>query len=361
MKVVLAHDYLTQRGGAERVVLSMAKAFPRSPLYTSLFDPDGTFPEFQALEVRPAAVNRLPVLRRHHRLAFPLLAPTMSSLRVEADVLVCSSSGWAHGIRTNGRKLVYCHAPARWLYQTDRYVRTLGLPAKAAARALGFPLKHWDRQAAATASRYIVASTHVAHMVEKVYGRRAHVLPPPPALPPDGPTRALPDIEPGFILCVSRLLPYKNLDAVVEALALHSRDRLVLVGSGPDEARLREAAGPNVRFLGSISDEVLRWLYSTCVAVVAASYEDFGLTPLEAASFGKPAVVLRFGGFLDTVRENETGVFFDVPTPDAIAAALAKVSTTNWDANTIRTHAAAFSEQRFVERLRALVAAEGAL
>jgi glycosyltransferase involved in cell wall biosynthesis len=360
MRVVLAHDYLTQRGGAERVVLSMAKAFPGSPLYTSLFDPDGTFPEFRALEVRPAAVNRFSLLRRHHRLAFPLLAPMVTSLRLEADVLVCSSSGWAHGIRTTGRKLVYCHAPARWLYQTDRYVRTLGLPAKAAARALGFPLRRWDRRVAATASSYVVASTHIAQMVEGVYGRRPHVLPPPPALRPDGATRPLPDIESGFILCVSRLLPYKNVDAVVDALALRPRDRLVLVGSGPDEARLRKAAGPNVRFLSSVSDEVLRWLYSTCAAVVAASYEDFGLTPLEAASFGKPAVVLRFGGFRDTVRENETGLFFDVPTPDAIAAALAKVSTTSWDADTIRVHAAAFSEQRFIERLRSLVADEEA-
>ncbi len=360
MKVALAHDYLTQRGGAERVVLSMTRAFPEAPVYTSLFDPGATFPEFHTVDVRPSTLNRLGLLRRHHRLAFPLLAPAVSSIRVNADVLVCSSSGWAHGIRTDGRKLVYCHAPARWLYQSDRYVRPLGVPARMAACAFCPPLRRWDRRTAATARRYLVASTHVASMVEEIYGLRAAVLPPPPALRPEGLAEAVPGLEPGFLLCVSRLLPYKNVDAVVAALDLRPRDRLVVVGTGPDEARLRATAGPNVQFVGAVRDEVLRWLYGACAAVVAASFEDFGLTPLEAASFGKPAAALRFGGYLDTVSEGETGLFFGEPAPGAIAAALAELSTVPWEAEKLRARASAFSEERFVERLQAFVAEEGA-
>src|SRR5581483_232758 len=103
------------RGGAERVVLSLAHAFPGAPLYTSLYEPAGTFPAFADLDVRTMRLNRLAMLRRDHRLALPLLAPAFSQLRVEADVTVCSSSGWAHGARTSGRKVVYCHTPARWL------------------------------------------------------------------------------------------------------------------------------------------------------------------------------------------------------------------------------------------------------
>ena len=107
-------------------------------------------------------------------------------------------------------------------------------------------------------------------------------------------------------------------------------------------------------FVGRVTDTELRWLYANCRALVAASYEDFGLTPLEAAGFGKPTAALRFGGFLDTVEEARTGVFFDEPTPRAIAAALRELLATSWSAETAIASAARFSEERFVERLRAV-------
>ena len=110
--------------------LSLTRAFPGAPVYTSLYDPDGTFPEFAEVDVRTLPINRLAPLRRYHRLALPLLAPSFSRLKVKADVVICSSSGWAHGARVEGRKIVYCHTPARWLYQSDRYLR--GRAARAA-------------------------------------------------------------------------------------------------------------------------------------------------------------------------------------------------------------------------------------
>jgi glycosyltransferase involved in cell wall biosynthesis len=357
--VALAHDYLTQRGGAERVVLSMTRAFPGAPLYTSLFEPRGTFPEFSSVDVRPSALNAVAPLRRHHRWALPFLAPAVASIRIDADVVLCSSSGWAHGIRTAGRKLVYCHAPARWLYQTNRYVRDLGLPARVAAGALAAPLRRWDRGAAASANRYLVNSSHVAAMVKAAYGIDAQVLHPPPALQAGGVSEAIPNVEPGFFLCVSRLLPYKNVTAVVEAFASRPHDRLVVIGSGPDESRLRAMAPPNVRLVGTVGDERLRWAYAACAGVIAASYEDFGLIPLEAASFGKPAAVLRFGGYLDTVREGETGVFFDQPTAEHVAASVDELQARVWGGDILRTHAERYSEARFIEHLRALVADEG--
>jgi hypothetical protein len=131
-RVALAHDYITQRGGAERVALAMARAFPASALHTALYDPEGTFPEFSTVDVRTMPINRSRMLRRHHRLALPFLAKAVSEYHVDADVLLASSSGWAHGIPTRGRKVVYCHAPARWLYQADRYA---GGSADASLRA----------------------------------------------------------------------------------------------------------------------------------------------------------------------------------------------------------------------------------
>src|SRR2546426_2048405 len=146
-KVAIVHDYLTQRGGAERVVLAMLKAFPDAVLYASLFDPDGTFPAFRQRPVRTLRLDRIPLMRRHHRLALPFLAPAFARLEVAADVVLCSSSGWAHGARTEGRKVVYCHTPARWLYQRDRYLRESGPAARIALRALHSYLLRWDRHA----------------------------------------------------------------------------------------------------------------------------------------------------------------------------------------------------------------------
>jgi glycosyltransferase involved in cell wall biosynthesis len=151
---------------------------------------------------------------------------------------------------------------------------------------------------------------------------------------------------------VARLSGYKHVDAVVEAFARLPRERLVVVGDGPERPRLQQRAPANVRFLGTVADDRLRWLYANCRALVAASYEDFGLTPLECAAFGRPSAVLRWGGYLDTFVEGVTGVSFPVPEPAAIRAAVHELRHTGADAQALRTHAARYSESGFVEELR---------
>ena len=153
-----------------------------------------------------------------------MLARTFSNLRIDAAVTVCSSSGWAHGVPVTGRKIVYCYTPARWLYQTDRY---LGRPDQTGGaghavkrrvlESLRPRLERWDRAAAASADRYLVVSSAVAAAVRDLYGIEPSILPPPPAIDSVGPQQPVAGLEPGFWLCVSRLLPYKNVDAIVEA------------------------------------------------------------------------------------------------------------------------------------------------
>ena len=355
--VALVHDYLTQRGGAERVVLSLTRAFPDAPLYTSLYDPDGTFPEFEDVDVRTLPIDRVSPLRKSHRFAFPLLAPAFSALRIDADVVVCSSSGWAHGARTTGRKIVYCHAPARWLYQPDRYLGGAGPLPRAALAAMRAPLTRWDRRAAHSADRYLANSTAVATAIRDAYGIDSEVVHPPITIDPDAPREPVAGIEPGFLLCVSRLLPYKNVGPIVDAAAQLGDVRLVVVGAGPELARIRARATPRVSLLGSVTEAQLRWLYAEAGGLVAASYEDFGLTPLEAAGFGKPSVALRWGGFLDTIDEFRTGLFFDTPTSSAVADAIREVHHAKWQTSEIVATAARFSELRFIERIRAIVGA----
>ena len=357
MSVAVVHDYLTQRGGAERVVLAMLRTFPDASLHTSLYDPHGTFAEFAAADVRTLPVNRVGLLRRRPRLAFPALARSFSALEVDADAVLCSSSGWAHGVTARGAKIVYCHSPARWLYDADRYFgHSRGTAGRLALAPLRSTLRRWDGAAARTAARYVVPSDTSRAKVRAAYGIDADVLHPPPGLLPGGASRPVDGVEPGFFLCVARLLPYKNVGAVLRAFAGLRGRRLVVVGSGPDERRLRRAAPPNVRLLGSVDDARLRWLYANAAAVVSAAYDDYGLTALEAASFGRPSVALRAAGSLETVVDGTTGVFFDAPEPHAVREAVEAVAAQRFDERALRTHAERFSERRFAERLRSVVA-----
>lgn len=358
--VALVHDYLTQRGGAERVVLAMTRAFPGAPIHTSLHWPPGTFPEFTALDVRPGPLQRIGPLRRHHRLGLPLYPVVFGRTEIDAEVTLCSSSGWAHGVRTTGTKIVYCHAPARWLYQTERYLGTSGPGQIAAAtllRLLRPYLERWDGRAAKSADRYLANSTATANLVRDLYGIAAEVLPPPPALLPDGPLRPIAGLEPGFFLTVARLLPYKNLDATIAAFRELRGHRLVIVGEGPERPRLERDLPVSVQLLGRIDDAQLRWCFAAAAGLVAASYEDYGLTPLEAAAFGRPTAALRAGGYLDTVVEGVTGVFFARPEPRLIAEAVRQLATLGTTAAALQSHAARFTETSFTARLRAIVTA----
>ena len=355
-RVAIAHDYLTQRGGAERVVLSMMRAFPDAAVHTSLFDPGATYPELATSgRVRALPLDRITFLRRHHRAALPFLAPAFARHRVEADVVVCNSSGWAHGVRATGAKVVYCQAPARWLYQREPYLAGAGVLTRAGLALLAPWLTRVDRRAAASAARYLVNSTWTAALVRKVYGIDAEVLAPPVTVDVAAPAEPVPGIEPGYLLCVSRLLGYKRVDAIVEACARLPAERLVVVGDGPARAELAARAPANVHLLGSVGDAQLRWLYAGAAGLVAAAHEDFGLTPLEAAAFGRPTAAWRGGGYLDTVVEDETGVLFDTPDPAGIADALVRLRARAWPEDRLRAHAARFGEDRFVARLRAVV------
>jgi len=163
-------------------------------------------------------------------------------------------------------------------------------------------------------------------------------------------------IEPGFFLCVTRPLPYKNVPVLIEAMRSLPMHRMVVVGVGPLHEKVKISAPPNITFLGKVNDSSLRWLYANAIALVTASYEDYGLTPLEAASFGKPSVVLRAGGFLDTVIEGDTGVFFDSPNPSLAREAMITAASTSWNRPSIIEHSRKYSVGAFIRRLREIVA-----
>ena len=302
-------------------------------------------------------LNRIGPLRRNHRAALPLLPLASSRLRIDADLVVASSSGWAHGFPTTGRTLVYCHAPARWLYQSERYLGRdpRRSPVGLALLALRAPLRAWDRRAALRADAYLANSHVVRERIAQAYGIEAEVVPPPFAVAAEGPVEPVPeaaDWADGYHLVVSRLLPYKNVDEVIDAFR-GLPERLLVVGAGPMLEELRSGAPDNVRIVSGLTDAQMRWAYSHARALVAASHEDFGLTPLEAGAFGVPTLALRAGGYLDTIAEGVNGHFFDEPTSHAIRAAVVTMRDRRWEREAIRAHVEGFSPEHFVARIRA--------
>jgi glycosyltransferase involved in cell wall biosynthesis len=354
-RIALAHDYLNQRGGAERVALELAATWPDAPLYTSLYRPESTFPGFRRADVRPSFLDRLPVDRRFRNL-FPLYPAAFRSLGpIDADLLITSTSGWAHGIRVRpgGRHLVYCHNPARWLYG-EQYLGASSAKQRAIRPLLG-PLRGWDAAAARRADLYVANSHSTRERIRRVYGIDALVVPPPVDV---ACFRATPRGE--RLLVVSRLLPYKRVDVVVDA-ATQAGIALDVVGTGPELAALQERAGPTVTFHGRVEDAVVLELMQSCRALCVPGVEDFGITPVEAQAAGKPVIAFAGGGSLETV-DRWSGVFFERHDPDAFLAALRRCDRLDADHELIALRARRFSRAAFRWRMTTVLTrlAEGA-
>lgn len=360
--IVIAHDYLTQRGGAERVVLALHRMYPDAPIYTTLYHPEGTFPEFSNAKIITSPLNKIGILRRHHRLALPLLPFAAWMMRVPTKMAIVSSSGWAHGFRFTGRTVVYCHTPARWIYLMEDYVGSQWWtnPRGIAAALMRPLLRAWDYRAMARRDFYLGNSTVVRERIRRVYGRDdVGLVHPPHDVDTRGAMQPIPHVEhwgdgQGYFLVVSRLLPYKNVDAVIAA-AQQAGQRLLVVGRGPHEMHLRSLAQRDVLFVKDLPEPQLRWAYAHATALVAVSYEDFGITPLEASAWGKPTIALQAGGYLDTIVEGVNGIFAASAEPHDIADAMRKILHRSWDVERLQAHARKFSEQRFAYEIRKLV------
>ena len=362
-EIAIAHDYLTQRGGAERVVLAMHRAFPDAPIYTTLYDPEGTFPEFKDAKIITSPLNKIGYLRRNHRMALPILPFASSFLKVPAERAVVSTTGWAHGFNFAGRKFIYCHSPARWLYLSDQYLgeKSTG-PVPLLLKTLRPGLMLWDHCAAHRSAVYVANASTIKKRIENVYGKKdVPIFFPPHSVDTTAPVEPIPGLEEftesdDYFLVVSRLLPYKNVDKAIEACNKLGK-KLLVIGRGPEKERLEALAGPTVRIVSGVSDAQLRYAYRHCLALLAISYEDFGITPLEAGASGKAVIAYRAGGFLDTIQEGKTGMFINQPTVEQLVEALKAFNPDDWDADYIREHVDGFSEARFITRLKRYVQA----
>lgn len=323
--------------------------FPHAPLYTSLYRSESTFPEFAPLDVRTTFVDKLPVDRRFRAL-FPLYPVAFRSLgAIDAELVISSSSGWAHYVHTSPRAFhaVYCHTPARWLYgdygSAAAQQRALA-PLAAAFRRL-------DVCAARRANLYVANGELVRERIHQRYGRDAPVV-----YPPVDVDRFTPTPRGERLLVVSRLLAYKRVDLVVD-VATRAGIGLDVVGTGPALTDLRHRAGPTVRFLGRLPDAEITELFERCRAFCLPGAEDFGITPVEANAAGKPVVAFAGGGALETIEEGVTGTFFREHSVDALLEAIAGCDSISSSPEQIARRARRFSGSAFRERLASVLVA----
>ena len=373
MKVALVHDYLNQEGGAERVVESLCRTYPEAPLYTSLYDPAAMDPYWRTREIRTSFMQRLRPSLRVAKALLPLYPYAFEAFDFASyDVVLSSSSTFAKGVLTAPETVhvCYCHSPARFAWMYHDYVAQMGLGplGRAVLPAAVAPLRVWDYAAAQRVDRFIANSRNTARRIAKYYRREATVLHPPidvasyagesTPLGQEPFDQELFDQEPfgrePYYLVLSRLLPYKRIDVAVEAFN-RLRWPLLVVGDGPDAARLRRLAGPTVRFAGRVDAEAKRAHLRRCQALIWPGEEDLGIAPLEALASGRPVVAYRAGGALETLAEGATGLFFDRQTPEALIETLRAFEPAAYAPAALRAHVARFDIGVFQGRLRALV------
>jgi glycosyltransferase involved in cell wall biosynthesis len=279
--------------------------------------------------------------RRSTYLLYPAAFRSFGVL--DQDLVISSSSGWAHSVRTAPRTFhaVYCHSPARWLYEAEH----LGDTRSRSLRPLLGMMRSWDRVAARKAQLYIANSAEVSRRIRRHYGIDAPVVHPPVET---GRFTAKPRGD--RLLVVSRLLPYKRIDAIVDTATLVGIG-LDVVGEGPSLEDLRARAGATVTFHGRLPDDEIVSLMEGCRALCLPGKEDFGITPVEANAAGKPVVAFAAGGALETLKEGFTGAFFSRHDPDDVLDAIRRADAIEASPARISAAARRFSEHAFERNL----------
>lgn len=356
-RIAIVHDYLNQRGGAERVVSVMHSMYPDAPIFTSIVDRDSLFDELRDADIRHTWMQRLPGVLRHFKKYVMLYPKAFESMKLDGyDIILSSSSAFAKGVikPLGSLHVCYCHTPMRFAWDYERYIEKegVGSAAKKILPVLVKRLKEWDLKTANRPDFYIANSSVVQRRIKEFYGADSVIIPPPV----DVGRFKIAEPE-GYYLIVSRLNAYKRIELAVEAFS-GLKLKLKVVGDGPFRENLERFKIPNVEFLGRLGDDETASAYSRCRAVIFPGEEDFGIVPLEANAAGRPVIAFKAGGALDTISDGMNGIFFNEPSSASLADAVRRMERIHgdFDATAIRAHALNFSNEVFMQRLGEFIA-----
>jgi len=355
LKVALVHDWLTDFGGAERVLLALHEIFPDAPIFTTFFREEN-LPQFAGADIRTSYLQRIPFAAKHHRLFFPFMPAAVETWDFsEFDVVISdSSSGCSKGIITKPDTLhiCYCHNPNRALWDgAHEYLKlhekSYGFFARKMIPRQLMKMRMWDRVAADRVDYFLANSEFVKKRIQKYYQRDAEVIHPPVETKQFIPFEKNPA---SYFLAVGRLIPYKRFDLAIQAANI-LKVKLRVVGIGPEEKRLRAMAGPTVKFFGKVSESILKKMYAECQALIFPQVEDFGLTAVEVQASGRPVVAFKGGGALETVKQNQSGILFSEQTVSSLADAMQRASRKRWVKKSIVKNAERFDVDKFKKKI----------
>lgn len=357
IKTALVHDWLTTIGGAEKTLEELWNCIP-SPIYTLICDKTNLRDSFFAdKKINSSFLQHFPFGTRYYRNLLPLFPLAIEQFNLaEYDLIFSNSHAVAKGVMRlpHQRHICYCHTPMRYAWDMyDAYLAPLKGLKKAAARASLYYMRKWDIASLNRVDTFLANSCYIQKRIKKVYGKDSIVLYPPVATELFSPQARREE----FYLTVSRLVPYKRVDLIVEAFSHLKQERLIVIGDGPEMKKIREKAGTNVELLGQQSDAVIQQYMGQAKAFIFAAEEDFGISPVEAQSAGTPVIAFGKGGVCETVVDQKTGLFFHEQTLSSLIDAICRFEkcADRFDPHVIQTHAAQFGKERFHKELKQII------
>jgi glycosyltransferase involved in cell wall biosynthesis len=364
-RVSYVHEWLTEWGGSEDVTRAMMAAVPAAALFATIdFLQASDREKFGAVPIRTSFLQKAPFSRSRFWNYLPVtpLAVETHDLR-GSPIIVSSSHAFAKGVLTTAEQLhvSYVHSPMRYAWDLHHeYLADYKLDKCAKgllARHLFHRLRLWDRQTANNVDLFLANSRHVQRRIWRTYRRPSRVMYPPVATS----RFAFEARKEGHYVTVSRLVSYKRIDLLLEAFRGMPQRKLVVIGGGPELARLRQMCPPNVSLLGRQPHEVVQQQLASARAFLFAAQEDFGISPVEAQACGTPVIAYGVGGSAETVRDlrtqaRPTGLLFDQQTPDSLRAAVEAFDGAAIDPYACRAWAETFSEERFRGEFQACMA-----
>jgi glycosyltransferase involved in cell wall biosynthesis len=366
MKVALIHDHLAQDGGAEKVLKVFAEMFPEAPIYTLLSEKNNVDKYYKNRKIDTSIIQKLPGGIKHYQWYMPFMPMAVEFFDLSGfDLVISDSASFAKGVITKPETLHidYCHTPTRYLWSdTHQYINELKYNKffkKLISLVLNY-IRLWDRQAADRVDVFVANSEMVRQRIKKYYRRDSTVIYPPVDTETYSLSPSLIDEKlkaENYLLIGCRLAPYKRVDVVIEAFKKIPEKKLKIFGSGIDWERLRELVGdaPNIEFLGRVSDVELAKLYRNAKAFIHPQEEDFGITVVEAMACGTPVIAYRKGGAIETVIENQTGIFFDKQTVEAVTDAINNFDPDKFNEKIIRAQAEKFSTANFKKNIQEFI------
>jgi glycosyltransferase involved in cell wall biosynthesis len=369
MKVVLIHDHLAQDGGAEKVLKVFAEMFPEAPIFTLLCDQKNADKYYQGRQIETSIIQKLPGGIKHYQWYMPLMPMAIEFFDLSKyDLVISDSASFAKGVITKPETLHldYCHTPTRYLWSdTHSYINELKYNKwfkKIISLALNY-IRIWDKLAADRVDLFIANSETVKRRIKKYYKADSTVI-----FPPVDTDKFSLDVKfvdeklkaEKYFLCGCRLAPYKRIDLVIEAFKLMPDRKLKIFGDGVDEARLKKMAEncANIEFTGRVDDQTLGKLYRNTEAYIHPQEEDFGIIAVEAMAAGAPVIAYRCGGAKETIVENQTGVFFDEQSSEALKVVVSNFNRAKFDEKVIRAQAEKFSTANFKKNISEFIATE---